>query len=569
MKLRLGLGPVFVYENLVLCRRWQVYAGRALLIGSLFAGLFVVWYRHLMNRHFTTYAQLATVGSSFAAAIMAVELVLALILVPAVTAGAICQDKIRGGLALMMSTDLSNTEIVLGKLALRLITLLGTVACGLPVLAIVSTLGGVDPVDTVLDSLVIVGVVCLGATLSLTFSVWASKPHEALMATYATFAVWLMALLLISEMYRGGTPFWLRATNPFWLIFGYQWFGPGGSREAVYPLLFFAGSLLISAGLALISIRCIRSAALKQAGRSGRRRRPSLPSSGVPGLVGLSLDRNPILWREWHRRQPSGWGRGLWTLFAVIATVVSFFACLPGSHILPGTAAFMVSIGLLMVSVNSATALAEERALGSLDILMATPLSSREIVMGKWWGAFRIVPKLAILPGLLGLVAMTWRRGLFEAFPFAGLIVALVLAYGALVTSFCLAFATWQRRLGRAVGLSVCTYIAITVVLPTLYISMTNGSPDGLWWLIISPFFGMFAPFEWVVWRWNWETYPDKLSKMATWIIVIGSAAYAILRLTIARFDACLGRVPEAKAWRPSPAPQGPHAVPVSREIAQ
>ena len=42
--------------------------------------------------------------------------------------------------------------------------------------------------------------------------------------------------------------------------------------------------------------------------------------------------------------------------------------------------------------------LAEERDRGSLDVIMATPLTSREIVWGKWWGTFAMVPRLAILP---------------------------------------------------------------------------------------------------------------------------------------------------------------------------
>jgi hypothetical protein len=44
-------------------------------------------------------------------------------------------------LTLMMVTDLSDAEIVLGKLASRLVAILGIVACGLPALAILTSLG--------------------------------------------------------------------------------------------------------------------------------------------------------------------------------------------------------------------------------------------------------------------------------------------------------------------------------------------------------------------------------------------------------------------------------------------
>ena len=59
-----------------------------------------------------------------------------------------------------------------------------------------------------------------------------------------------------------------------------------------------------------------------------------------------------------------------------------------------------VAAGLLLLSVSAATSLAEERQRGSLDVLLATPLSTRSIVWGKWWGAFRGVPPLLVLPVL-------------------------------------------------------------------------------------------------------------------------------------------------------------------------
>ncbi len=66
---------------------------------------------------------------------------------PAATAGAICLDKARGTLLHTLVTDLSDAEIVLGKLAARLVPVLGLVACSLPVLALGLLLGGIDPVQ--------------------------------------------------------------------------------------------------------------------------------------------------------------------------------------------------------------------------------------------------------------------------------------------------------------------------------------------------------------------------------------------------------------------------------------
>jgi ABC-type transport system involved in multi-copper enzyme maturation permease subunit len=69
----------------------------------------------------------------------------------------------------------------------------------------------------------------------------------------------------------------------------------------------------------------------------------------------------------------------------------------------PWVNALQISTGLLFLSVIAATSLAEERARGSLDVLMTTPAETAEIVIGKWLGICRLVPPLAIRPPLVVL----------------------------------------------------------------------------------------------------------------------------------------------------------------------
>src|SRR5258705_3539452 len=121
--------------------------------------------------------------------------------------------------------------------------------------------------------------------------------------------------------------------------------------------------------------------------------------------------------------------------------------------------AVRVGGGLLMLSVSAATSLAEERQRGSLDLLMATPLPSRSIVWGKWWGTFRSVPRLLILPSLL-TSALSLHTGHLWG---VALMAALILAYGAAITSLGLALATWMPRMGRAVGTTVGLYTMMCI----------------------------------------------------------------------------------------------------------
>jgi ABC-type Na+ efflux pump permease subunit len=101
-------------------------------------------------------------------------------------------------------------------------------------------------------------------------------------------------------------------------------------------------------------------------------------------------------------------------------------------------------VGLLLLSVSAATTLAEERVRGSLDVLLSTPLSTFSILVGKWWGAFRLMPHVLLWPALttsfLVVDSGRWIRYL--------LLIGLITVYGAAIASLGLAVATWQSRLG-------------------------------------------------------------------------------------------------------------------------
>src|SRR4051794_22828226 len=119
--MRWGLGPVFAYEWLITSRRWQVYAARSLFVAALLASLVVVSVSEVGRQAGPTFRGQGWIGESFFLAIVGTQLVLVLLAAPAATAGAICLDKARGTLAHLLMTDLSDAEIVLGKLAARLV----------------------------------------------------------------------------------------------------------------------------------------------------------------------------------------------------------------------------------------------------------------------------------------------------------------------------------------------------------------------------------------------------------------------------------------------------------------
>lgn len=572
MSTRVGLGPVFTYEWLAASRRWQGYALRALFVSFLLASLWLTWLSNDSDWGVMTVQAQAELGESFYTAIVSTQFVLLLLAAPAATAGAICLDKARGSLTHLLATDLSNTEIILGKLAARLTPILGLTASALPALALGTLLGGVDPNALTGAFLLSVGVSILGCSLALFFSVWGTKLHDVLMATYAVLIVWVLAgpLLWFFSMlgvWPWRVPTWLNLTNPFWLAFAVSW--RSGQVDLTQDLRFLGACLGVSAVLISLAVLRLRAAALNQSGRptapwrwNVRFGAPKLP---LPGWLRPELDPNPVLWREWQRRRPTRWGRILWGTYAAGAIVISAGAIVKlhggdqtGGEISLLFIGLQIAWGFLLLSVSSADSLGEERVRGSLDVLLTTPMSTLSIVLGKWWGGFRGAMLLAILPGLVTLtVAIT--RDSWLAFP---LIVGLILAFGAALTSLGLALATWIPRQTRATGLTVTAYLLVTVGWPILSAMFIRSSstPDSAVFVMASPPFATFISLEELRYG-NFNT-PHRWTEVAIWlsywIVVDALIAIGLFTATLATFDRCLGRAPErgraARRLQPKPA---------------
>ncbi len=567
----LGPGPVFVYEWITGSRRWQTYAMRSIFVlGLLIATLFGARSWSMSGAAGTpTIAAMAALGEKMFVSVVGTQLVLVLLAAPAATAGSICLDRSRGSLTHLLVTDLSDAEIVLGKLAARLAPVLTLVAATLPFLGLLTLLGGVDP-DALLGAfLVTLGVAALGCTLALVFSMWVKRVHEAMLATYAVWGAWLLGRPMLDELSRvSGLPLPEPpiAADPFWLTFAPYW-RPGSVGPGDF-LAFLAVTWGISAALALFAVSTLRRACLREsARRSGfwKPRWASALSSIFDPIrrayrrMGPSLDGNPVYWREWHRNRPPIWARIVAILYLSIAFLFSAIAASPigGSMLPPWVNAFQVSIGFLFLSVIAATSLAEERVRGSLDVLLTTPIESRQIVLGKWLGTFRLVPPMAILPTVV-IFSNGQRLGL--GFEGAVLMIGFVLAAGAAITSLGLAMATWSARLGRAVGLTVSLYLLAAVGWMFAVFAMSGGRN--------SEFLAMGSPFFWggAMTDAVFHGPNDKVMSWGLgWIIFYAIAATFLLGATLASFDRCLGRIEEGEGLsqgRMSPTAIRPTSVP-------
>src|SRR5215469_11210210 len=270
------VGPVFAYEWLMASRRWQGYALRSLLVLLLFLGLSAAWMEGGAGTEELTIQKQAEIGQQFYAVTTIILLGLVGLAAPAATAGAVCLDKARGNLTLLFTTDLTDAEIVLGKLAARLVPVLGLIACAAPVLALATLLGGVDPTMPTGAILVCLACAVFGCTLALTLSVWGRKTHEVLLATFAFGILYLLSApiwaVLVPMLPSWARPSWLPGYlalvpyNPVVLVLAPLGGGPPGSGPIGLgeQARFCALGLLTSALLAAAATWRIRAVVIRQ-----------------------------------------------------------------------------------------------------------------------------------------------------------------------------------------------------------------------------------------------------------------------------------------------------------------
>jgi ABC-type transport system involved in multi-copper enzyme maturation permease subunit len=610
MPLRVGPGPVFVHEAIAATRRWSFFALRSLFVLGLLAGLglvSVVDSTAISRRGMASIEALAEIGEYFYYAIAINQLTLVLLVAPVATADAICLDRARGNLTHMLVTDLSSTEIVLGKLAARVLTVLTLVGATIPVLALAGLLGGIVLDAIVTLTLSTLGLALLGCSLALAISVGTRRTHEVLLVVYAIESVWVLGPFVWSvfEGLGGGTlrvPQWYYTINPYVLVLApYLWPNSVSLGKLAAVL---GGMLAISGVLVVWAVLRIRSVERNRDGLCGAPQ-PSWLARRFRWLAAWrrqpALDDDPVLWREWRRGRPSRSAQIVWGLFIGLALVGTARGIgliwdddPSGVEYMAFVGALQATLALLLVSIAAPTVLAEERLRGSLDVLLTSPLGTERIVLAKWWGAYRAVPALALLPAIGSLwIAMAAPDAqlvsvapaplrdpatALDRFVIATLPVALFLAEGAVVVSFGLALATWIRRVGRAVALSVAGYAFAAVgsvvllesgILPNLLAELGwvdlhhSESQEFLEMLLlaVSPLGGQVIPIASAFESTAEGRYADYLGQLIVLLATLGFALL-LLGLTLATFDRCVGRVPERpRRARRTPVPHVPAAT--------
>jgi ABC-type transport system involved in multi-copper enzyme maturation permease subunit len=120
---------------------------------------------------------------------------LALALTPALVAGVIADERQRKTLHYLMASRLTSSEIVLGKLLVRMLYMVVLLGVSLPVLSLMVLMGGVDPKLVLLVCAATLTTAWFLAALSIWVSTIARRVRDVFFIAYGLEGIWLLSLL--------------------------------------------------------------------------------------------------------------------------------------------------------------------------------------------------------------------------------------------------------------------------------------------------------------------------------------------------------------------------------------
>ncbi len=427
------IGPVFTREIVTIPRGWQFFFSRALYVAALFGLVLTAWLILIGSQEVRSLGDLSRFGAAVFAVIAPLQLAMAIAFSALLTAAAVAQEKDRRTLDLLLLTNLTNSELVLGKLLASMLGVLVLIVAAIPLLMLISLLGGVSYMQIARVVGVTLTAALLAGSLGSTLALWREKSFQTLAMTALMIVLWLLGGEVIAAGVLGrawlgmSAAQWAAGLTPLRAIFaamepfhtqsaGLPWVG---GPVSMFMWVTAATGLLLN----LIAIARVRvwnpSQELQPQAENNSGDGPVRNVHAVDIKTRHVWD-NPILWRE-----ICTWAYGKKIIVVRIAYLLVFAVCAmslvamlgeesgrsAAGDLLPATARPVVSlivVGLLLVNALAVTSLTGERDIRALDLLLVTDLTPKEIVFGKLGGIFYNAKEMILLPIVLaiGLWAM-------------------------------------------------------------------------------------------------------------------------------------------------------------------
>ncbi len=559
-------GPLFVRELLTAPRQLKHFLFRAGYVGALFVLLYTtaqVTFGWQQVRNLSDITRFGELGFQI---LSLVQLLLVTFFSVLFAAGNVAQEKDRRTLLMLLTTDLRDSELVLGKLCASLLLPVVLVGLSGPLFLFIHWLGGVAPAQ--------IGYV-LGISLATAFAggAWGTLVAYWREKTFQTLAICLIGVVQFIAVIEGlivvapSTAAWLGPLDPFRAVLAmldpFNTPDMGGVAAISIGGLFGLGIALVLATVFQLRLwnpsRMLTEAKTEAAGEAERTRHAR------------TVWENPVIWREMMTR---GYGRKVlliklaYLLMAVLAFVTTANSPVDADLILgmiTPTAFALLGLSLLalmLVNTQAVTSLTSERDAATLELLLVTELSAKEFVYGKLGGILYNTKEVIATP----LVFLGWqislgRLSLENAAYLAVGFTVLLLFSAMLGLHFGLTYGSSRQAIANSlatmfflfVGIFICMLLIVqarasfAVQLPSFLVFILGGS-IGLWATLThrnpSPALGLaagvlpFCTFYAITSFLLGQTLGVCLFLCAAY----GFTAIAMLVPAVSEFDVALGR---------------------------
>jgi ABC-type transport system involved in multi-copper enzyme maturation permease subunit len=410
------MGPIFDKELRVASRRKRTYWLRTGYVGMMAIFLIPVWAEQLRYSSGSGLATLAAseIGIRISRILLTIQFISMQILSAFFLCTSIREEITRRTLGVLWTTPISGLQLVIGKLASKMLILIQLLSMSIPILSMLRLFGGI-PWSMLISGLCLtLATMFMVAALSMLLSLYfrhalavVAMAAALLGATWGPFPILVFfgwALWNSHSMMPGWLEFGIITSNPYFSFFDQLGMGTNSSLLICCMVQIGIGALLVWITAAVVRKRGLRSMdeLPRREDFHPERYHPKAVFLFRPWFAHTLIKRwlGPgMIWKEsisplFHSRHRMfymvlmaiGIGVVLWTL--IVLTVYDMWKTIDVE-----SQAWIVllgfCLGVLLTAITSVTVITSEIEGQSWPILLTTPLSSARILGGKMYGVLR------------------------------------------------------------------------------------------------------------------------------------------------------------------------------------
>lgn len=366
------------------------------------------------------------------------QLLLMCFLAPIFTASAITQERDARTFNILISTPLSNAQIVLGSLMSRLYFVIMLLLSGLPIFLMTMVYGGVTARQVMESFALCASTAFITGALAIFVAMIGVGTRRTIFSFYLLIALYLLATYLLGQYPRTWIDLapvniqqqrmsWLAPLNPFLALevalnelrAPTEGLLAGRGAIAQYALAHPSAAYVTWTLASAVILVTLSVFFVRRGGKIGEptwftnltaRFRRNAP--GERSRTARTVWANPVAWREATTRASSG-ALIRWTIIlgGIVASAVVYVdylrGIMPPAQVpmwLAGITAIQVALAMLIAANTAATSMTKEKESKTIEILLTTPVTPKYILWGKLRGLVSFASPLLVGPVVVLLV---------------------------------------------------------------------------------------------------------------------------------------------------------------------